>query len=284
MITPRHILFPTDFSDNADNALPFAVELSRRTGAKLTLFHVIETPFNMPHDSDDLPATHAGKARELIEQKVGEISGAEGNEALDVDAILQNGNVVTSILDQSRASGIDLVVMGTKGTSKKSRILYGSIASHVILDSEIPVLAIPANCHTVTFNPITFATDYRQGDLPALQHTLEWAETFHSDLNILHIADHRDLKTDIMFRGFRDMVTEQAPERTIRFDLLVKKQFLTGVADYLTDHPIGLLVLVRYKKNRIESLLSKDHTRELSYYTKVPLLILTGEEAPVTTA
>lgn len=278
MLKLNHILFPTDFSENADNALKFAREIALNTGAQLTLFHVIETPFNLPHDSDDLPETHAGKARKLIEQKAEEIRNSEHYSGINVDTVLQNGNVVSAILEQSRESDIDLIVMGTKGSSKMARILYGSIASHIILESPVPVLAIPTNSHTTKFDPIAFATDYRPGDWLALKHTLEWADRFNSDLNVIHVAENRDLLTDLKFRGFKDLVNEKAPSWQIQFDLIVKKKFFTGIADYLTDHPVGLLVMVRYKKSRIESLLSKDHTRELSYYTKVPLLILIGDE------
>ena len=42
----RHILFPTDFSENADNALPYALEMACQFGAELTLFHAIEEPYD----------------------------------------------------------------------------------------------------------------------------------------------------------------------------------------------------------------------------------------------
>lgn len=279
MLKTNHILFPTDFSENAENALPFALEVARQTGAKLTLYHVIETPSYVPHNAtEDMPKPHSQKARELLEQTAENILGSERYKELQVNSILQNGNVVSSILEEGELPDFDLIVMGTKGKSRMDRILYGSIASHIILESKVPVLAVPKNCTQTTFDPIVFATDYRESDWPALKQTIEWADTFNSDLNVLHVAESRDMQTDIKFRGFKDLVEDKTRDRPIQFDLVIQKQFLTGVADYLTDHQVGLLVLVRYKKKRLESLLKKDHTKELSYYAKVPLLILTGDE------
>ncbi|MFH5833140.1 universal stress protein [Halalkalibaculum sp. DA3122] len=276
MLQLNRILFPTDFSDNAENALSFALELASQTGAAITLFHVIEAPSYIPHDSGGLPKSHSQKARTLLEKTADSIRKSERYSELQVDLVLQNGNVVSSILEHANSKDFDLVVMGTKGRSKMNRILYGSIASHVILESSIPVLAIPENSTQATFDPMTFATDFRSGDWAALKQTIEWADTFNADLNVLHVAADRDMQTEIKFRGFRDLVREKTGnrDRPIQFDIVIQKEFLAGVADYLTDHRMGLLVLVRYKKKRIEALLKKDHTKELSYYTKVPLLVL----------
>ncbi|MDR8393244.1 universal stress protein [Aliifodinibius sp. S!AR15-10] len=273
----KHILFPTDFSENAENALPFVLEVAKRTGAKITLLHVIETPSYVTHDADSLPKTHSQKAKNMLADVAERIGSDDQHTELQIETMLHNGTVVTEILDASKETDIDLVVMGTKGKTQMDRILFGSIAAHVILGSQVPVLAVPENCHTLTFDPITFATDYRAGDWQALKHTIGWARMFNSDLNVLHVSAARDLQTDIKFRGFRDLVQEKVNNHPIQFDLVIQKQFLSGVADYLTEHPVGMLVLVRYKKNRIEALLQKNHTKELSYYSKVPLLVLPGE-------
>ena len=37
----KNILFPTDFSEGSSQALPYAVDLTKRYGAKLYLLHVI---------------------------------------------------------------------------------------------------------------------------------------------------------------------------------------------------------------------------------------------------
>ncbi len=41
-----NILFPTDFSETASKAMPYAIAIAKQTGAKLTLMHSIEEPYN----------------------------------------------------------------------------------------------------------------------------------------------------------------------------------------------------------------------------------------------
>ena len=42
MVTYKHILFCTDFSNNAQAALPYAVDLAKKYGASLHLLHVYQ--------------------------------------------------------------------------------------------------------------------------------------------------------------------------------------------------------------------------------------------------
>ncbi len=44
MVTYKNILFSTDFSENAQAALPFAIDLANKYGATLHLLHVYQDP------------------------------------------------------------------------------------------------------------------------------------------------------------------------------------------------------------------------------------------------
>lgn len=54
----KRILFPTDFSEGSDNALPYAVDMAKHYGAKLYVLHVMHdiaqaTGWYVPHVSMD---------------------------------------------------------------------------------------------------------------------------------------------------------------------------------------------------------------------------------------
>ena len=54
----KKILFPTDFSEGSDNALPYAADMAKHYGAKLCVLHVIQdiaeaTGWYVPHVSLD---------------------------------------------------------------------------------------------------------------------------------------------------------------------------------------------------------------------------------------
>jgi len=49
------------------------------------------------------------------------------------------------------------------------------------------------------------------------------------------------------------------------------------MADYLIDNPDTLLVMVRHKKTFWEKLTARDHSKEMAFYSRVPLLVLMGK-------
>ncbi|MDH5768969.1 MAG: universal stress protein, partial [Nitrospirota bacterium] len=54
----KKILFPTDFSEGSSHALKYAIEMSKRYGAKLYILHVVYdiakvSSWSIPHQSVD---------------------------------------------------------------------------------------------------------------------------------------------------------------------------------------------------------------------------------------
>lgn len=276
----KNILVPTDFSEYSSKAFSFALEIARHWDSDVTLVHVIQKPVDFTFPDRESEGHYIRHAERRLEELVYNMEEREEYSSIEMKTHVKTGNTVTSIIDLVDTSTYtyDLIVMGTKGVSGLKKKLFGSITAQIAAQSPVPVLAVPANCNYNGFKSVTFATDYHSGDWEAFKETLQWAGKFNSDLNVLHVSDKREMESDIKFRGFRELVTERTPSTHIDFDLVVKKKFLTGVADYLNDHPISLLVMVRYPHSYIESLLTKDHTRQMAYYLKVPLLVLPGEE------
>ena len=56
--------------------------------------------------------------------------------------IIGNKSVAQGIIDYARESGVDVIVIGTKGLTGVGKFLMGSVASAVIDHAHCPVVAI----------------------------------------------------------------------------------------------------------------------------------------------
>ncbi|MFH1299416.1 MAG: universal stress protein [Planctomycetota bacterium] len=147
MIEIKKILIPTDFSETAQAATQYAVELARKFNAKLYLLHVIEDPIvYMPmFESYALPPKedfeNFAKTRLdnwiLDEDKVG----------LEIETSWVHGNPFVDILKFSKREAIDLIVVGTHGRSFTAHLLLGSVAEKVVRKASCPVLTVRAKGH-----------------------------------------------------------------------------------------------------------------------------------------
>ncbi|SMO59900.1 universal stress protein [Fodinibius sediminis] len=273
----KNILFPTDFSINAQRALPFAAKIASLTGSTLILFHAIQVDLDFAPNFRQDQKKVTNKASQRFDTLIADLKRDDQYKDIEISRVLESEQPTAGILEISSEYKADLIVMGTKGATGDRNIIFGSVASSTINSSEVPVLAVPPDGGLDDLKHITFTTDYHEGDLNALKQTFDLAELFKSRVEVIYVAKQRSLLTEIKFRGFRDLVKDRSDYKNISFELKYDSDFFAVMADYFKDNPHSLLVMVRHKKAFWEKLVERNRTKEMAFYTKVPLLVLIGD-------
>ncbi len=121
----REILVATDFSDEAEAALRYAIDYARRFGARLHLLHVFS--------QGEVEVTRL-------------LADAAALAAPGVPVIVSStgGDPAEEILRYAQRHPVDLIVVGTHGRSGFSRVLLGSVAERVLRGATRPVLTVPS--------------------------------------------------------------------------------------------------------------------------------------------
>ena len=153
----KNILYTTDLSKNARFAFGYAASLANRYGAKITIFHVLET---LPHDAHvrvayvlgekrwkELEAENEQKVMDTIHSRLDKFCEDMKTSLSDCQFIVDNivikqGAPVEHILAKAKADKYDIIVMGTHGQGMLADAMMGSTARRVVRRSEIPVLVI----------------------------------------------------------------------------------------------------------------------------------------------
>ena len=137
---PKNILVPTDLSEEATQALEYAVELAGRLGATIHLVNVLNTPaLGMPEVMtgvmiDSVVADHRTMLDELAQRY--------RTRALIGKVLLETGDATNAITETASKLGCDLIVMGTRGLGLLQGLLLGSQAQKVISHAPCPVLMV----------------------------------------------------------------------------------------------------------------------------------------------
>jgi nucleotide-binding universal stress UspA family protein len=136
----KHILVPLDGSRLAEAALPPAESLATKTGAMITLIHVIEkdAPAAIHSDRHLVTATEA-------ETYLAEVKGRPRLKDLRVETHVHTtevSDVAHSITEHSAEMAPDLIVMTTHGRGGARRLFFGAIAQQVIGTGWTPVLMV----------------------------------------------------------------------------------------------------------------------------------------------
>jgi nucleotide-binding universal stress UspA family protein len=139
---PHHILVPHDFSDTAQNALTYAIELAVKLGARITVLHAYEIPTYGYADGLALTSEIIEDIQRSSEDGLRSVVATAKREGLEVNAVLRQGPAWSEIDRVASESKVDLIVMGTHGRQGLSRALLGSVAEKVVRTAPCPVLTV----------------------------------------------------------------------------------------------------------------------------------------------
>ncbi len=159
----KRILVPTDFSKTAGNALTFALEIARRTGASVHVAH-----FTRPYEGIENNIYNALLIDEYLDQKrrglanwLKKYTRNGAFEEVVVTTGVDLGMAASSIVEAAQKGHFDLICMGTTGASGLLGMLLGSVAGGVIGSSRVPVLVVPKNGSFRKLATVGMATDFR---------------------------------------------------------------------------------------------------------------------------
>lgn len=136
----EHILFPTDFSKNAETAFGTLKEMVAAGIKKITLVHIQDESRIMPYLKDKLHDFNQMDTERLesMKKSLMEVGDAE------VEIILRLGSPTAELLKIIEEKSISLVVMGSQGRGYIRELNLGSVAQNLSRHSKSSILLIPA--------------------------------------------------------------------------------------------------------------------------------------------
>jgi len=140
------ILVCLDGSSLSEQIVPYATEVARRFGSRVVLLQVLQIP-------SSLAAASAQGAENVIEEELRRMS-YEAHQYLEgiatqmkekgvpAEVSVIEGTPGDAIVEYASQSGIELIVVATHGRKNIGRLVFGSVADHVMRHSFIPVLSV----------------------------------------------------------------------------------------------------------------------------------------------
>jgi len=278
------ILILTDFSENAEHAAKSAMVLSENLHTNVLLYNsclaVPVTPYyaqGMLVAENDSWWHEESKKRldSLAECLEPEYPAASGQFSPSIDVQCGEGSLGENIVNIIEHHNIELIVMGAKTSSTFDHILFGSDTNSVIKQTTRPVLVIPQESDLKGIQKVTFATDFSNADLNAIDYLVTLGKVFHFNLEIVHVSvfSENDSKNEDHGKAFVSQVEELKYPNIIYKDIRGK-----DVINRLNHHCIetrsDILAMVHYQGSFFSGLLHQSTTKEALSHQKMPLLVI----------
>ena len=141
----KKILWPTDFSENANVALSYIFSLTEKYGSEIYLLYVAEDLADYGRWYGELTPPHIEEVHkwEILhaEKKMEEVCRKDLAGCPMFYKLLLVGDPAQKILETIEKEGVDVVVMATRG--RKGQFPFGSVTEKVVKNSPVPVWTVP---------------------------------------------------------------------------------------------------------------------------------------------
>lgn len=276
-----NLLVPTDYSDDAKNALKYAYHFAKQTGSKIIVHHTM--PITVPISDIPFENYYISEEEELnnLKESVDNFFKQSDLNINDVNInfhINSSDSISDSISQAYKSTNADLVIMGTHGASGFKKFFIGSNTSRLIASYNVPVLAVPAN---YTFQPIyhiVYASDLKKlaGELALM---VPVASIFEAVLDVYYF-DYASPESEKLMLQAEDTIRKNK-YKNIKLTVIkgkleqpISEQVLSNINSSNTQ----LITLFRGTQSLLQKLLSGSTTQQIVMESKVPVLVVKKSE------
>ena len=271
----RKILFPTDFSETANNAFLYALSLAESQDAIVYILHVYELPIingglsagliQSVYDSVKLGQFDNFKDNIPQLRKIAEDNGL-GH--INMKFILEEGNFLYIMRETIAEENIDFVVMGTTGNNGLEKMIFGSNTINAITSLKVPILSVPNHIEFKGINNLGFTTIFNEKDKDALYYLCEVAARHKAEIECLHVS--KDGKyNEKALQAWKD----EFKDEPINFSIVTNSDPSDAVLKFIEDKHLDVLTVVSRNKGFFDKLFSPGFTKKIATKNKVPLFV-----------
>lgn len=281
-IIMKHILLPTDFSENAYNAISYAVQLYKDMDCRFYILHTYN-PINSstggsldryaPPALQDIEKEAAAKKLKEIEDSLYE----KFNNANHTFITMASFNLLISQMKiVIKENDIDVVIMGTKGATGAKEIFIGTNTMYAIKKLKFPVIAVPSGFKYEQPSEVLLPTDYKfSKSNKYISLIRELCEVHTSRLHMLNVYNHLAVKEEQ--QQTEDFLDVFFSDNLHLFHVAEKQELIEAIEDFETKYKVNFLVMIHNKHNFFENLLFKPVVDQMVYHTNVPFLVIPSE-------
>lgn len=275
----KKILCPTDFSKAATNAVEFAALIAERTGASLTLLHVMHLPIldsaETALSAPEILGEQKRQATEKLHATARHFTEKHRQAHLQVNYVVKQALLVDAVEKMANTEGFDLVAIGsTGGGNTLEEILMGSHTGGVIEKVKCPVLTVPTKAEPAPFHRIVYASNYQKEDALALREVLAFAALFNAEVEVVHVSEKASKKEDSRENRFEQSLRAAVPGYSLAIHQVVHPDEVEGMKGYLTTKNADLLAIMKKRHGFFHHLFTLSFSEQLTYQSKLPMLII----------
>ena len=274
----KSILVPTDFSDQATYALDMAADIARKSNAQVQLLNVVEAPhgssFNalgevtMPDASDNL---YFVRLIESAKKKFDDMAAEGKYSDIKLEGLVEVGHPFEHISRSIAEHEVDLVVIGTRGSSGLEEIFVGSNTEKVVRRVDCPVLSVKSPVSTDSIKNIAFATNFRDDYSKLIEQLVKLQKIFDATIHLVSINTPSNFENDRYYKQAMKKFADEYHLENYTMNVYNDDPEEDGIIYFAEDIDADMIALGTHGRTGIGRLLSGSIAEDVVNHAKRPV-------------
>ncbi len=273
----KKILFPTDFSNVANNAFAHALGFAKLIHGELILLHTYELPIidnqfapqNYKEVFDSLELANFDRFKDEI-PKLRQIAVENNCEHVKFSHILMDGDLMFNVKEIIKTDVIDYLVMGTSGATGWKEMFLGTNTGEAIANLSIPILSVPESAKYSKIETIGFTTRFREKDKEALSRVIQIAKSAQAVVKCLYVQTKESDNTKAIYKEWETLFKDEP----VQFFIIPSDKVNQTIEDFIEHQNIDVLAMLTYKRTFFQWMFTTSFTEKMSYHCPIPVLAL----------
>lgn len=280
----QKIVLPTDFSDNAWNAIFTAIKLYADVKCNFYILHAYEPRMlNMLDQKSQqrlgiLYDSMGQYSKQELDKILGYLNKNYNNPNHNFEIISKSETLEEAVKGVLSTEDMDLIVMGTQGATGSKEIFMGSNTVKILKKiKDCPVLVVPSDYNFQKLKTLAFPTDfsrtYKKFELTPLT---ELAALWKAEVQILYVADEFILNDSQELN--RKILGERLAGLNYSFqNVKFEGNVSNSIEKYLAENKVDFMAMVRYHHGFWEKVIGEPVVKKIAFHSKVPVLMLSEQ-------
>lgn len=275
----KNILIPTDFSENAWNAIVYAMQLLKNKKCTIHFLHTYTPAFYRMDYAfggttfSAIPDSAADDALAKLEKTLEDVKVQFPNPNHKLELVSAFNTLTDEILELTKKKDIDLVIMGTQGATGAKQIFLGSNTVFTIRKVKTPILVIPSNYHFVPIKNMIFPFDFQDSPKKEeLQTIIEMAKIFGAEITLLTVGEVFELTQNQ--KDNKEMLLDHLRNIPCKQVHVEGKKLSKAILDYIDYNDVDLLTMINRDHSFFERLLIRQPVDQIGFHIHIPFLVI----------
>ncbi len=269
----KKILVPCDFSNTAIQAFQFACEIAKASKGEIFLVNVVEFP--VLHSSLIVPIKAYENAflKEIKNkairnfEKIKERWGGK----IKINFSVEQGSVASSVARFTSKKKIDLIVMGTHGSSGFREYAIGSNTEKIVRTSEVPVIAIKKTVKLSQLKEIVFPTDLKPGSKKLIDSVKALQSFLKARVNILYVNTPTNFSKNIATEKKLNEFAKQSQFKNYALHIYNDVNEESGIADFSSKFKNKLITMSTHGREGLSHLMNGSIAEDVVNHIDCPV-------------